>query len=113
MGASIPNYTMLSDFYETDDGQRLLCKRNRRRNRPILTCFSAVCRTAAAFAITAGLQQVVEYIQNLHFTEEDIAFLRSKNLFSEDFLSYLRSFRFTGDIYAIPEGTPVFPGERS
>ena len=63
------------------------------------------------FAIAAGLEQVIEYIKNLKFTEEDIAYLRSKNLFSEKFLEYLRSFRFTGDIYAVPEGTPVFPGE--
>lgn len=54
---------------------------------------------------------MVQYIQNLHFDEEDIAFLRDKHLFSEDFLSYLRDFRFTGDIWAVPEGTPIFPRE--
>ena len=63
------------------------------------------------FAIAAGLEQVIDYIKNLKFTEEDITFLRSKKLFSEDFLSYLRTFRFTGDIFAVPEGTPIFPGE--
>ena len=63
------------------------------------------------FAIAAGLEQVIDYIKKLKFTDEDIAFLRSKNLFSEGFLEYLRSFRFTGDIYAVPEGTPIFPGE--
>ena len=63
------------------------------------------------FAICAGLEQIVEYINNLHFDPEDIEFLRSKNLFDEDFLAYLSKLRFTGDIYAVPEGTPIFPGE--
>lgn len=61
------------------------------------------------FAIAAGLEQVIDYIENLHFTSEDIAFLRSKNIFDEGFLDYLLHFRFTGDIYAVPEGTPIFP----
>ena len=63
------------------------------------------------FAIAAGLEQVIEYIKNLKFTDEDIAFLEGKGMFSKDFLDYLRTFRFTGDIYAVPEGTPVFPNE--
>ncbi len=63
------------------------------------------------FAIAAGLEQAVEYIQNLRFDEEDIAYLRSRGGFSEDFLSYLSSFEFTGDIWAVPEGTPIFPNE--
>ena len=63
------------------------------------------------FAIAAGLEQVIEYIRDLHFDEDDIAFLREKGCFSEEFLARLRDFRFTGDIWAIPEGTVVFPGE--
>ena len=63
------------------------------------------------FAIAAGLEQVVDYIQNLHFAEEDIAYLRGRGIFCEEFLDYLRHFRFTGDIYAVPEGTPIFPRE--
>ena len=63
------------------------------------------------FAIAAGLEQLIDYIENLHFTEEDIAYLRGRNLFCEEFLDYLKNFRFTGDVYAIPEGTPVFPKE--
>ncbi len=63
------------------------------------------------YAIAAGLEQVVEYINDLHFDDDDIAYLRSKNCFSEEFLEYLKSFKFTGDIWAIPEGTVVFPGE--
>ncbi len=65
----------------------------------------------SSYAIAAGLEQVVEYIENLHFGEEDIAFLRSLKLFDEGFLDLLRNFKFTGDIYAMPEGTPVFPKE--
>lgn len=65
----------------------------------------------SSYAIAAGLEQVVEYIENLHFDEDDIAFLRDLHLFDEEFLDLLKNFRFTGDIYAIPEGTPVFPKE--
>jgi nicotinate phosphoribosyltransferase len=65
----------------------------------------------AGFSIVAGLEQVIQYIKEFKFSDDDIEFLRSKNLFKEEFLQYLKSFKFTGDIYAIPEGTPVFPGE--
>ena len=64
-----------------------------------------------SFAITAGLEQMIEYIENLHFSPEDIDYLRSLHIFEEDFLEYLSGFHFTGDIYAIPEGTVVFPRE--
>ena len=63
------------------------------------------------FAICAGLEQVIEYIENLRFTDADIEYLRGLSIFEEDFLEYLRSFHFTGDIYAIPEGTVIFPRE--
>lgn len=63
------------------------------------------------YAICCGLDQVIEYISNLSYSEESIQFLREKNLFSEGFLDYLRNFKFTCDVYAVPEGTPVFPGE--
>ncbi len=63
------------------------------------------------FAIAAGLEQVINYVKNLHFSPENIDFLRKKGQFSEDFLQYLADFRFTGDIWAVPEGTPVFPNE--
>lgn len=65
----------------------------------------------AGFAIFAGLEQIVEYIQNLHFEEKDIEYLRFRNLFTEEFLEYLRGFRFRGDIYAMPEGTIMYPNE--
>lgn len=63
----------------------------------------------SSYAIAAGLEQVIEYIENLNFTEEDISFLRSLNLFDEGFFDQLRNFQFTGEIYAVPEGTLVFP----
>ena len=63
------------------------------------------------FAICAGLDQFIDYVENLRFSEEDIGYLRSKGLVSEEFLDYLRHFQFTGDIWAIPEGTPIFPRE--
>ena len=79
-----------------------------------ITYFDLFYRTVpdgGGFAIAAGLEQVVEYITNLHFSDEDIDYLRSRGIFCEEFLQYLRDFRFTGDIWAVPEGTPVFPRE--
>ena len=104
------NLTMLCDFYELTmaNGYFLTGKKD------TISYFDVFFRSIpdqGGFAITAGLEDVVRYIQNLRFTEEDIAYLRSKGLFDEDFLAYLRRFRFTGDIWAIPEGTPVFPNE--
>ena len=63
------------------------------------------------FAIAAGLEQLISYITELHFDDSDIEFFRSKGIFGEKFLNYLKDFRFTGDVWAVPEGTPVFPGE--
>ena len=63
------------------------------------------------YAVCAGLDQMIDYIKNLHFDEEDISYLRSLSIFDEDFLTYLSNFKFSGDIYAIPEGTVIFPGE--
>lgn len=63
------------------------------------------------FAIMAGVEQVIEYLDNLQFSDEDLDYLRSKNLFSEGFINYLKNFKFTCDVWAIPEGTPIFPNE--
>ena len=104
------NMTMLCDFYELTMGNGYF--RNGYKDR--ITYFDVFFRKVpdqGGFAIAAGLEQLIDYIENLHFSEEDIAYLRSRNLFCEEFLNYLRDFRFTGDIYAIPEGTPVFPRE--
>ena len=104
------NMTMLCDFYELTMGNGYFNAGYRDR----ITYFDVFFRDVpdkGGFAICAGLAQVIDYIQNLHFSEEDIAYLRTKNLFSEDFLQYLKDFKFTGDIWAIPEGTPIFPRE--
>ena len=104
------NLTMLCDFYELTMGNGYFQAGLQDR----ITYFDVFFRNVpdnGGFAVCAGLEQLVQYIQNLHFDEEDIAFLRDKHLFSEEFLDYLRNFRFTGDIWAVPEGTPIFPRE--
>lgn len=104
------NYSLLCDFYELTMGNGYF-ETDIRNKITYFDLFFRRVPDAGGFAISAGLEQVIQYIENLHFTEDDIEFLRSKNCFSEEFLDYLRTFRFTGDIWAIPEGTPVFPGE--
>ena len=104
------NLTMLCDFYELTMGNGYLEKGYANR-----ICYFDVffrqCPDGGGFAIAAGLEQIIQYIQDLHFSQEDIAYLRGRNLFSEDFLQYLADFHFTGDIWAVPEGTPIFPRE--
>lgn len=104
------NLTMLCDFYELTMSQGYFANGYRDRIT-YFDVFFRQCPDGGGFAIAAGLDQIIEYIQQLHFSEEDIAYLRERNLFSEDFLAYLKDFRFTGDIWAVPEGTPVFPKE--
>ncbi len=104
------NLTMLCDFYELTMGQGYFANGYKDRIT-YFDVFFRQCPDGGGFAIAAGLEQIIEYIRDLHFGEEDIAYLRNRNLFSEDFLAYLRGFRFTGDIWAVPEGTPVFPQE--
>ena len=104
------NLTLLTDLYELTMMQGYFHAKD--ANETVI--FDAFYRTnpdGNGFAITAGLEQVVEYIENLHFDKEDIDYLRTTGLFGEDFLEYLSTFKFTGDIYAIPEGTVVFPRE--
>lgn len=104
------NMTMLCDFYELTMGNGYLDHNMQDR----ITYFDVFFRSVpddGGYAIAAGLEQIIDYIQNLHFTDEDIAYLRGRKLFSEAFLDYLKNFRFTGDIWAVPEGTPVFPRE--
>ena len=104
------NMTMLCDFYELTMGNGYF----ETGFTDHITYFDVFFRKVpdgGGFAIAAGLEQLIDYIENLHFTDEDIAYLRGRKLFSEEFLAYLKDFRFTGDIYAIPEGTPVFPRE--
>ena len=104
------NMTMLCDFYELTMGNGYL----RAGYGDRITYFDLFFRQVpdgGGFAIAAGLEQVVDYIKGLHFDEEDIAYLRGRGIFCEEFLDYLKNFKFTGDIWAVPEGTPVFPRE--
>ena len=104
------NLTMLCDFYELTMGNGYF--ENGFKDRICyFDVFFRQCPDGGGFAIPAGLEQIIDYIKNLHFAPEDIAYLRSRNLFSEGFLEYLADFRFTGDIWAVPEGTPIFPKE--
>ena len=101
---------MLCDFYELTMGNGYLKAGYKDR----ITYFDVYFRNVpdkGGFAIAAGLDQLIDYIEDLHFTDEDIAYLRGRNIFCEEFLDYLKNFKFTGDIYAVPEGTPVFPKE--
>lgn len=104
------NLTMLCDYYELTMGNGYFEKGYRDR-MTYFDVFFRQCPDGGGFAIAAGLEQVISYIKELHFDDADIAYLRSRNCFSEGFLEYLRNFRFTGDIWAVPEGTPVFPRE--
>ena len=103
------NLTLLTDFYELTMMQGYF--KNPTNQTVIFDMFYRTNPCGGSFAITAGLEQMIEYIENLHFSEEDIEYLRGLHIFQEDFLDYLSTFRFTGDIYAIPEGTVVFPRE--
>ena len=104
------NFTMLCDFYELTMGNGYLAAGMDER----VTYFDLFFRSVpdgGGFAIAAGLDQVIDYIRDLHFGRSDIEYLRGKGGFSEEFLTYLAGFQFTGDIWAVPEGTPVFPRE--
>ncbi len=103
------NLTLLTDLYELTMMQGYF--KNPTNQTVIFDMFYRNNPCEGGFAITAGLEQMIEYIENLHFSPEDIDYLRSLHIFEEDFLEYLESFQFTGDIYAIPEGTVVFPRE--
>ena len=104
------NLTMVMDFYELTMSNGYFLD----KDKDVRVAFDVFYRKNpdnGGFAIFTGLEQVVEYVQNLHFEEEDIAYLRSQNLFAEEFLEYLADFKFTGDIYAFPEGTIMYPNE--
>lgn len=104
------NLTMLTDFYEITMANGYFCT-DMADDIAYFDMFFRKIPDGGGYAIMAGLEQVIEYFKGLKFTDEDIAYLREKNLFSEDFLKYLADFRFTCDVWAVPEGTPVFPGE--
>ena len=103
------NLTMVMDFYELTMSQVYFSDNNDEIG--VFDLFYRRNPEDGGFSIFAGLDQIIDYVQNLHFDEEQIEYLRSLGTFTEPFLDYLKNFKFTGDIWAIPEGTPVFPHE--
>ena len=104
------NLTMLTDFYEFTMANGYF-ERGIGNRRAYFDMFFRRVPDGGGYAIMAGVEQLIEYLSNLQFTDADIEYLRSRNCFSEAFLEYLRNFKFECDVWAVPEGTPVFPGE--
>ena len=103
------NLTLLTDLYELTMMQG--CFKNPTDQVVVFDAFYRKNPCGGGYAIAEGLEQIIEYVRDLHFSPDDIDYLKSLNIFDSDFLEYLRGFHFTGDIYAIPEGTVVFPRE--
>ena len=104
------NYTMLTDFYELTMANGYF-ENGMAEDIAYFDMFFRQIPDRGGFAIMAGVEQLMEYMENLRFTEEDITFLRGKGIFSEEFLEYLRNFKFQCDVWCVPEGTPIFPEE--
>lgn len=103
-------FSLLIDFYELTMSNGYFMD-NRHNEIAVFDVFFRSVPDEGGYAILAGLESVIDYLENLHFDQEDIDFLRSKNIFNEGFLNYLKDFKFTSDVYAIEEGTPIFPNE--
>ena len=104
------NLTMLVDFYEMTMANGFLL--NGKGNETVyFDMFFRKVPDNGGYAIAAGLEQVIQYLENLSFSDKDIDYLRKKGIFSEQFLEYLRNFEFSCDVWAVPEGTPIFPHE--
>ncbi len=104
------NISMMMDFYEMTMANGYFHDKDMGR-KVVFDVFYRSNPDEGGFAIFAGLEQVIEFVENMSFSEEDVEYFRQQNLFSEEFLSYLRDFRFQGDIYAFPEGTVMYPDE--
>ena len=104
------NMTMLTDFYELTMANGYF-ETGIADDIAYFDLFFRKIPDGGGFAIMAGLEQVVDYLQNLKFSQKDIDYLESKKIFNKEFLDYLLEFKFTCDVWAIPEGTPIFPGE--
>ncbi|MGN0774540.1 MAG: nicotinate phosphoribosyltransferase [Candidatus Ventricola sp.] len=104
------NLTMMTDLYELTMMNGYL-RYGKDKNRACFDLFYRRRGDVTAYAVAAGLEQVIEYVRNLRFTQDDIEYLRSLTIFDDAFLAYLRDFRFTGEILAVPEGTIIFPDE--
>ena len=109
MNTNSRNLTLLTDLYELTMMQGYF--KNPTDQVVVFDAFYRKNPCEGGYAIAAGLEQIIEYVRHLHFAPDDIDYLRSLNIFDTDFLEYLRGFHFTGDIYAVPEGTVVFPRE--
>ncbi|MBQ8857573.1 MAG: nicotinate phosphoribosyltransferase, partial [Lachnospiraceae bacterium] len=106
---STMNLTLLTDLYQLTMMQGYF--KNKNNDTVVFDAFYRTNPSGNGFAIAAGLEQVIDYLKNLRFSPEDIEYLRGLHIFDEDFLDYLVDFKFTGSVYAIPEGTVVFPKE--
>ena len=106
---STMNLTLLTDLYQLTMMQGYF--KNENKDTVVFDAFYRTNPSGNGFAIAAGLEQVIDYVKNLRFSPEDIEYLRNLHIFDEDFLEYLEGFKFTGSMYAIPEGTVVFPKE--
>lgn len=104
------NLSLLADFYEFTMSNGFFVK-NMSNKIAYFDVFFRKIPDNGGYVLFAGLEQVIEYVKNLKFTKDDVEFLRKTNKFSEGFLNYLSNFKFTGDIWAVPEGTIVFPNE--
>ena len=104
------NYTLLTDAYELFMSDSYI--KSKKDTKGVFDVFYRVVPNGGGYTVMVGLDKVIEYIKNLKFTDEDIEYFRNSGYnFSEEFLNYLKNFKFTGDVYAIPDGTPVFPNE--
>ena len=104
------NLTMLTDFYELTMANGYF-ETGMADDIAYFDMFFRRVPDGGGYAIMAGVEKMVDYLKNLKVTDEDIEFLRSKQIFCEDFLEYLRNFKFSCDVWAVPEGTPIFPHE--
>ncbi len=104
------NLTMLTDFYEFTMANGYF-ERGMGDRRAYFDMFFRRVPDGGGYAVMAGVEQLIDYFSNLHFTDADIEYLRERTCFSEGFLDYLANFKFACDVWAVPEGTPVFPGE--
>ena len=104
------NLSMLADFYEFTMTNGYF-KNGFKDKTVVFDLFFRKVPDGGGFAIMAGVQQIIDYISNLKFEDDDIEYLKSKKLFDDEFLKYLRDFKFSSSVWAIPEGTPIFPSE--
>lgn len=104
------NFTMLMDLYEMTMSMGYF-ENGYKDKVVVFDMFFRKNPDEGGYAVAAGLEQLIDYIEELHFTEDDIEYLKTVGITNEDFIDYIRNFKFTGDIWAVEEGTPVFPGE--